>query len=72
MHEHPREKNLDEHHELLIEKSEKLKGYLDDYINTLKMSKLSQMKKDQERREHEQFLRKTVEEVFEREKKKLG
>lgn len=36
-----REKDLDEHHDLLIEKSERLKGYLDDYINTLKKSKIS-------------------------------
>lgn len=27
-----REKSLEEHHDFLIEKSEKLKGYLDDYI----------------------------------------
>lgn len=45
------EKSLDEHHDLLIEKSEKLKGYLDDYIKTLKKSKLGQLKKDKERRE---------------------
>ena len=44
-----REKSLEEHHEYLIEKSEKLKGYLDDYINTLKKSKLNQLKKDYEK-----------------------
>lgn len=36
-----REKDLDEHHDLLIKKSEKLRNYLDDYITTLKKSKLS-------------------------------
>ena len=36
-----REKDLDEHHDLLIKKSEKLRNYLNDYITTLKKSKLS-------------------------------
>ena len=70
--ENKREKSLEEHHDFLIEKSEKLKGYLDDYISTLKKSKLNQLKKDEERKEQEKFLKQTIEEVFIREKQKMG
>lgn len=67
-----REKDLDEHHDLLIKKSEKLRNYLDDYITTLKKSKLSQLKKDRDRRRQEEIMRTTIEKVFLQEKEKLS
>ena len=67
-----REKDLDEHHDLLIKKSEKLRNYLNDYITTLKKSKLSQLKKDRDRRRQEEIMRTTIEKVFLQEKEKLS
>ena len=58
---------------LLIQKSQRLKGYLDDYINTINSSKIKKDdKKEKIKNENEDFLRKTVEEVFRREKEKLS
>ena len=49
-----------------------MRNYLDDYITTLKKSKLSQLKKDRERRRQEEIMKQTIEKVFMQEKEKLS
>ena len=69
------EEELDDEEEqlLLIQKSHRLKGYLDDYINTINSSKKkAEDKKKQEKDNNEMLLRRTIEEVFRKEKDKLS
>lgn len=64
---------LEEGNDHLLEKSNRLKGYLDDYINTLKKSKTQkQMEEEENKKNQERMLRDTIQSVFDKEKDKLG
>ena len=65
--------NVDEGNDHLLEKSKRLQGYLDDYINTLKQSKnQKQLEEEEKERNQERMLRNTIQSVFDKEKDKLG
>ena len=56
----------------LLEKSQRLRGYIEDYINTLKDTKKTEEEEKLNRKEQEEQLRDIISEVFEKEKEKLS
>ena len=64
-------KNL-ENEDALLEKSERLRGYIEDYIDTLKESKKNEEEEKLSKKDQEEKLRDLISEVFEKEKEKLS